>query len=155
MAHSRGAANGRAYTTGHPRTRLKLSAGFWFQHTFYLADHLSAKGFHWRKRGKYLYRRSDGSTHRLVFQTSDANLVDAFIALDILFHVVSPEFASWRHQHGEPHSDLISHRSLADLERGVITIEHDLRLWAHVRERLSAPFGECERTDSPALRSLG
>lgn len=31
-----------------------------------------------------------------------------------------------RHQHGEPHTDLISHRSLADFEPGVITIEHDL-----------------------------
>jgi hypothetical protein len=61
-----------------------------------------------------------------VFQTSDANLSDQFIALYILFHVVSHEFAAWRHQHGEPHIELISHRSLANFEPGVITIEHDL-----------------------------
>ena len=51
----------------------------------YLADHLSAEGFHYRMRGKYLYRRSDGITHRRVFHTSDANLVDEFIALYIQF----------------------------------------------------------------------
>jgi hypothetical protein len=92
----------------------------------FVADHLKAEGFHHRPRRNYLYRRSDGITHRILFQTSDANVPDQFIALYILFHVVSTEFAAWRHGHGEPQIDLISHRSLANFEPGVITIEHDL-----------------------------
>jgi hypothetical protein len=120
----RAAATKAGQTVGshtNERVRAVLTAAH-----LYLADHLKVDGFHYRKRGKYLYRRSDGITHRIIFQTSDANVPDQFIALYILFHVVSPEFASWRHQHGELHSDLISHRSLADFESGVITIEYDL-----------------------------
>ncbi|HET6778915.1 MAG TPA: hypothetical protein VFH26_08490, partial [Gemmatimonadales bacterium] len=92
----------------------------------HLASHLAHEGFHYSRTGKYLYRRSDGISHRIAFTTSDANIPDKFIALYIHFHVRCPKFAGWRAEHGGVHTDLISHRWLADFEPGVIAVEHEL-----------------------------
>src|SRR6266542_3439002 len=120
----------------------------------YFAEGLANEGFHYNRTGKYLYRRSDGISHRIVFTTSDANGPDQFVALYILFHVRAHRLAVWRTKHAEARTDVISHRSLADFEPGVVTVEYDLGPRTTRQAELQDALARIRRHGLPYFRSL-
>jgi hypothetical protein len=144
-AQARASAEGRSV---EPVRRVLASA------YGYIAAELANEGFHPNRTGKYLYRRSDGISHRIVFTTSDANIPDQFIALYILFHVCAHRLAVWRAEHAEARTDVISHRSLADFEPGVVTVEYDLGPRTTRQAELQDALSRIRRHGLPYFGSL-